>query len=76
MTDVKLIYELRDLDNEVEPVSMYATHAEIVLAEQLRHRLEERYFGTSAPSAAPQPGTRDSATSDFAGPVTKGKMSA
>ena len=44
--------ELHNHGISVEPVPRFATDAEIELAEQLRHQLEERYFG---PSAAPAP---------------------
>jgi len=39
-------------DASVEPAPRFASDAEIALAEQLRHRLEERLLG---PSAAPLP---------------------
>ena len=35
-----------------EPAASFATDAEIAIADQLRHQLEERYL---APSAAPPP---------------------
>ena len=38
----------------VEPEPTYATNADIALAEELRHRLEERYFGGSTAPAALQ----------------------
>jgi hypothetical protein len=41
-----------NLDPGVEPAPRFASDAEIKLAEQLRHQLEERYLG---PSAAPSP---------------------
>ena len=44
--------ELHNHDTGVEPAPRFATDAEIKLAEQLRHQLEERYLG---PSAAPTP---------------------
>ncbi len=40
--------ELRNYDASGEPAPMYATDADIALAEQLRQQLEERYFGASA----------------------------
>lgn len=39
--------ELRTHDIEVEPAPRYASDAEIALAQQLRHQLEERYFGSA-----------------------------
>ena len=44
--------QLRNHDTGVEPTPRFASEAEIRLAEQLRHELEERYFG---PSATPSP---------------------
>jgi hypothetical protein len=38
-----------------EPAPSFPSDAEIKLAEQLRHQLEERYLGPSAPSPARQP---------------------
>jgi hypothetical protein len=35
-----------------EPAASFATDAEIAIADQLRHQLEERYL---APTAAPPP---------------------
>lgn len=43
---------LRNHDTSVEPAPRFATDAEIELAQQLRHQLEQRYL---APSAAPSP---------------------
>ena len=40
--------ELHNRDASAEPAPSFATDAEIALAEQLRHQLEERYFGPSA----------------------------
>jgi len=34
-----------------EPRPMFATAIDIAVAEALRHQLEERYFGSSAPQA-------------------------
>jgi len=39
-------------DTGVEPAPRFPSDAEIALAEQLRHQLEERYLG---PAAAPSP---------------------
>jgi hypothetical protein len=42
----------RDHDAIVEPAPLYASDAEIELAQRLRHQLEERYLGPSeAPSS-------------------------
>jgi hypothetical protein len=41
-----------DHDANVEPAPLYASDAEIELAQRLRHQLEERYLG---PSEAPSP---------------------
>jgi hypothetical protein len=41
-----------DHDAIVEPAPLYASDAEIALAQRLRHQLEERYLG---PSEAPSP---------------------
>jgi hypothetical protein len=34
-----------------DPAVSFATEAEIEIADQLRHQLEERYFAPSAPSS-------------------------
>jgi hypothetical protein len=39
-------------DTSVEPAPRFATSADIALAEQLRHQLEERYFGPAAAHSA------------------------
>jgi hypothetical protein len=44
--------QLPDRDANVEPAPLYASDAEIKLAQQLRLQLEERYLG---PSQAPSP---------------------
>ena len=44
--------QLHNHNASVEPAPNFASDAEIELAEQLRHQLEERYLG---PSAAPLP---------------------
>jgi hypothetical protein len=44
--------QLHNHHTSVEPTPRFASEAEIRLAEQLRHELEERYFG---PSATPSP---------------------
>ena len=44
--------QLPDRDANVEPGPLYASDADIELAQQLRHQLEERYLGSSA---APSP---------------------
>ena len=44
--------QLHSHDTSVEPTPRFASEAEIRLAEQLRHELEERYFG---PPATPSP---------------------
>ena len=41
-----------DHDAIVEPAPLYASDADIELAQQLRHQLEERYL---SPSEAPSP---------------------
>jgi len=42
---------LPDRDANVEPAPLYASDADIELAQRLRHQLEERYLGSSeAPS--------------------------
>ena len=45
-------HPLPDGDANVEPAPLYASDADIELAQQLRHQLEERYLG---PSEAPSP---------------------
>jgi hypothetical protein len=46
---------LPDLDTGVDPAARYATDAEVEFAEWLRHRLEERYLGSSdSPSELPE----------------------
>lgn len=47
--------ELQNYDTGSDPAPRYATDAEIALAEQLRHQLEERYFGSSFARPQPQP---------------------
>ena len=44
--------ELHNQGTNADPVPCFTTNAEIELAEQLRHQLEERWL---APSAPPQP---------------------
>jgi hypothetical protein len=44
--------ELQEQDASGEPAPSFASDAEIALAEQFRHQLEERFLG---PSAAPAP---------------------
>jgi hypothetical protein len=44
--------QLHNHNASVEPAPSFASDAEIELAEQLRHQLEERYLG---PYAAPLP---------------------
>jgi hypothetical protein len=44
--------ELQEQDVSVEPAPSFASDAEIALAAQLRHQLEERLLG---PSAAASP---------------------
>ena len=41
--------ELYKHDNVGDPSASFATDAEIEIADQLRHQLEERYLGSSAP---------------------------
>lgn len=41
--------ELYNLDANIDPAPSFATDAEIELADQLRHQLEERYLAPSAP---------------------------
>ena len=40
--------QLHNHDASVEPAPAFASDAEIALAEQLRHQLEERYLGSPA----------------------------
>ena len=42
--------ELYKDDAYSDPAAAYTTEAEIAIADQLRHRLEELYFSSSAPS--------------------------
>ena len=45
---------LPDSNTGVDPAARYATDAEVELADWLRHRLEERYLGSSdSPSDMP-----------------------
>ena len=44
--------ELQEQDASVEPAPSFASDAEIALAEQLRHQIEERLLG---PPAATSP---------------------
>ena len=37
-----------------EPAPTFASDAEIKLAEQLRHQLEQRYLGAAVPPSAPR----------------------
>ena len=41
--------ELYNHDTNVDPAPSFATDAEIEIADQLRHQLEERYLASSAP---------------------------
>ena len=41
--------ELHNHDTNGEPVVTFATDAEIAIADQLRHRLEERFLARSVP---------------------------
>ena len=41
--------ELYNHDNIGDPPANFATDAEIEIADQLRHQLEERYLALSAP---------------------------
>ena len=41
--------ELYNHDNIGDPPASFATDAEIEIADQLRHQLEERYLAPSAP---------------------------
>jgi len=43
--------ELYKHDTDGDPAVSFATDAEIEIADQLRHRLEERYLASSAPSS-------------------------
>jgi hypothetical protein len=47
-----LTIELHNHDTNEDPAPSFATDAEIELADQLRHQLEERYLAPSAPAAA------------------------
>ena len=42
-------------DAGVEPAPSYASDADIALAQQLRRKLEERYFGSSADQSGLEP---------------------
>ena len=44
--------QLPDHDASAEPTPLYASDADIELAQLLRHQLEERYLG---PAEAPSP---------------------
>jgi hypothetical protein len=46
--------QLHNADTQVEPTPTFASDAEVALAEQLRHQLEEQYLGTSAASSRSQ----------------------
>ncbi len=46
--------ELYNRDASGEPAASFATDAEIEIAEQLRHQLEQRYLAPSATSSPPQ----------------------
>jgi hypothetical protein len=43
--------ELYNQDTDRDPAPCFATDAEIEIADQLRHQLEERYLAPCAPSA-------------------------
>jgi hypothetical protein len=43
--------ELYNRDTNVDPAVCFPTAAEIEIAEQLRHQLEERYLAPSVPSS-------------------------
>jgi len=47
--------DLRNRDDSIEPAPQYASDADIALAQKLRHQLEQRYFGSSAEYAGPEP---------------------
>lgn len=49
--------ELRNCDVDSDPVPMFASDAEIEIAERLRHQLEQRYL---ALAPAPMPSLKDS----------------
>jgi hypothetical protein len=49
--------QFRDRDAIIEPAPLYASDADIELAQQLRHQLEQRYFGS--PEASPTKGRPD-----------------
>jgi len=44
-----LKFELYNHDTNGDPAASFATDAEIALADQLRHQLEERYLAPSSP---------------------------
>ena len=46
-----LTIELHKHDTNGDPPARFATDAEIQVADQLRHELEERYLGSSTASA-------------------------
>jgi len=46
--------ELYNHDDIGDPPASFATDAEIEIADQLRHQLEERYLGSSAPYSPSQ----------------------
>jgi hypothetical protein len=47
--------ELHNNDAGFEPAPRFASDADIELAEQLRYRLEQRYFGPSGKPSPAQP---------------------
>jgi hypothetical protein len=51
--------ELYNRDGGSEPAVNFATCAEIALADQLRHQLEERYLARSAPASPSQERSSD-----------------
>ena len=47
---VKIPPHIQEIGNEPAPI--YATATDIAIAEALRHRLEQRYFGSPDPHVA------------------------
>ena len=46
--------DLHSYDSSGDPPARFATDAEIAIADQLRHELEERYLGAAAESSSSQ----------------------
>lgn len=57
---IMLMTELPRSNSSDEPAACFPTDAEIEIAEQLRHQLEERYLGPSAADAPLREQARES----------------